>query len=270
MPRRGYRSCPVRANKGNMFSHSQRYHQENPRGGATRAIVVRHYRTLSNANRLIMGWADAPPAPSWEADLLEVGRALRRHRITFDAIYSSALGRAEQTARYYAHQWGIPQTHSEEGLNEVNYGCLRGQCKEWAAAHYPQYKADLDFVYPEGESFRQMQQRSVGTLLAIAEQHPGETLLIVVHAGVIRGLVSHLLGLEFGDHLRARVSHRYIGDFLIRKGRCEYYDELGAPSGFVREGILRLPWHGSEVGGGAGAMQTATLPPLIASMVCPN
>lgn len=225
-----------------------------------RAIVVRHYRTLSNAHQLIMGWADAPPAPNWEDDLLYVARVMRRRQIAFDAIYSSALGRAQRTAHYYAQQWGVSLTYPDQGLNEINYGCLRGQCKEWAIAHYPQYKTDPDFVYPEGESFRQMQQRSLRALLSIAERHPGETLLIVVHAGVIRGLVSHLLGLNFSAHLKAKISHRYIGDFLIHNGGCAHYDELGTPSGFVRDGTLRLPWRRGDLGVGLAPTPTGETP----------
>lgn len=243
-----------------MGSRVQSWGQERPRGSATRIILVRHYRTLSNAHQLIMGWGDAPPAANWEEDLLQVVRTLRRHHIGFDAIYSSALGRAQHTACYYAEQWGLPLTHPNQGLNEIDYGCLRGKCKAWAMDHFPQYKTDPDFVYPEGESFRQMQRRSVAALLGIAERHPDETLLIVAHAGVIRGLVCHFLGLDLGAHLKARVSHRYIGDFLIRHGRCEHYDELGNPSGFVREGILRLPWHGGDTPLTSGTSATSAAP----------
>lgn len=249
----------------NMGSHAQPYSQQPPQGYATRVLLVRHYRTLSNAHQIIMGWGDAPPAANWEDDLLQVARALRRRHIELDAIYSSALGRAQQTACYYAQQWGIALTHTDQGLNEINYGCLRGKCKDWALAQFPQYKTDPDFIYPEGESFRQMQQRSVAALLNVVERHPGETLLVVAHAGVIRGLVCHLLGLDFGMHLKARVSHRYIGDFLIREGHCEYYDELGSSSGFVREGALRLPWHGGDPTLGVGAAVTDPCPPVAAA-----
>lgn len=222
-----------------------------------RAIVVRHYRTESNAHHLIMGWGDAPPADNWEVDLAYVDRLLRRRQIAFDAVYSSALGRAQHTACYYGEKRGIPLARVEPGLNEIDYGCLRGHCKEWVADHYPQYKNDPDYVYPDGESFRQMQQRSVSALLGIAEQHPDHTLLIVAHAGVIRGLVCHFLGLDLGDHLKVKISHRYIGDFRLREGVCDYYDELGNRSGFAREGGVALPWRRGETAF-APATQTST------------
>ncbi len=256
-------SCAECSAQDTMGSQTESYSPERSRGPATRILLVRHYRTLSNAHQLIMGWGDAPPAANWEEDLLQVARTLRRRQIAFDAIYSSALGRAQQTACYYADRWGLALTHPDQGLNEINYGCLRGKCKDWAMSHFPEYKTDLDFVYPEGESFREMQRRSAAAFLAIAERHPGETLLIVAHAGVIRGLVCHCLGLDFSVHLKARVSHRYIGDFLIREGRCAHYDELGNPSGFVREGAIHLPWRQDDppiASGNRGADPSSSVP----------
>jgi broad specificity phosphatase PhoE len=87
-----------------------------------------------------------------------------------------------------------------------------------------------------------MQQRSVSYLASLAERHPEQTVLIVVHAGVIRGLVSHFLGLNYADHLKHRISHRYIGDFLFDGESCVRYDELGKASGFVHEGVIKIPF----------------------------
>ncbi|MGD8617264.1 MAG: histidine phosphatase family protein, partial [Gammaproteobacteria bacterium] len=114
--------------------------------------------------------------------------------------------------------------------------------KDWVKANFPQHKTDPDFVYPEGESFRQMQERSVGFLLRLEARYPERTLLVVVHAGVVRGFVCHLLGLDYAANLKQKVSHRYIGDFRIEDGRCVAYDELGEPSGFVRHGVVDLPY----------------------------
>ena len=107
---------------------------------------------------------------------------------------------------------------------------------------YPRYKQDPDYVFPGGESFRQMQTRCQEHLEDMAAANPNQTLLLVAHAGVIRALVCHLLGLDLASNLRRKVSHRYIGDFRFEGRRCTYYDELGQPSGFARDGIITLPW----------------------------
>jgi hypothetical protein len=79
-------------------------------------------------------------------------------------------------------------------------------------------------------------------------------VLVVVHAGVIRGFVSHFLGLDYARHLKEKVSHRYIGDFTLdREGRCLRYDEHGKKSGFVRSGRVPVPWIRPAAGDATGA-----------------
>jgi probable phosphoglycerate mutase len=207
-----------------------------------RAIVVRHYKTLLNASDRILGWGDAPRVEGWRADVQYVENRFREQSLHFDAIYSSDLERARQTAMFYARRNGIHIVYDSHQLNEVNYGSLYGKSKKWVAKHIPQHKKDPDYVYPEGESFRQMQRRSVDFVLSLTASHPGQTLLFVVHAGVIRGLISHFLGLNYAENLKQKISHRYIGQFDFEGGECRRYDELGQQSGFVKTGTIQLPF----------------------------
>ncbi len=206
-----------------------------------RAIVVRHYRTLINASGLIMGWGDAPPVKGWEADLAYVDAILNERSIEISAVYTSYLERARQTGMFYARKRGIPLVHDTLALNEINYGALFRKSKSWVEKTIPQHKKDPDFVYPEGESFRQMQARSVAFFQSLTDKLQGECILIVVHAGVIRGFVSHFLGLPYAENLKRKMTHRYIGDFLFEGDQCVRYDELGTPSGFVRDGVITVP-----------------------------
>ena len=203
-----------------------------------RVIVVRHYKTLLNASDQILGWGDAPRVADWHTDVGFVDEKLRERGIRFDAIYSSALERARQTARYYARRHGIHILRDAPELNEVNYGALYKKSKKWVAENIPQHKRDPDFVYPDGESFRQMQKRSVKFLLSLTAAYRNKTILLVVHAGVIRGLVSHFLGLDYAAQLKRKISHRYIGDFLFENNICVGYDEFGKLSGFIRDGAI--------------------------------
>ena len=207
-----------------------------------RAIITRHYKTLNNVSEQIIGWGDSPRDKGWRADVDFVNERLLEEGISFDAVYSSDLERSRQTAMFHAKLLGLKIIHDTPALNEVNYGKLYKKKKKWVAEHYPRHKKDPDFVYPEGESFRQMQQRSVSCLTSLAMAYPQQTVLIVVHAGVVRGLVSHFLGLNYADHLTHKISHRYIGDFLFDGETCVRYDELGKPSGFVREGVIEIPF----------------------------
>jgi broad specificity phosphatase PhoE len=207
-----------------------------------RVIITRHYKTRTNEDDRILGWGDSPPGSDWKADIEYVDARFQAHGLKFDEIYSSALERARQTAIIHAVRHGIAIVNSAAELNEINYGKLQKYKKSWVARRYPEHKKNPDMVYPEGESFRQMQQRSVSFLLSLAANHSGHTVLVVAHAGVIRGIVSHFLGLEFADNLKQKVAFRYIGDFLLEDGNCLRYDELGEASGFVSNGVIELPF----------------------------
>ncbi|MCP5443517.1 MAG: histidine phosphatase family protein [Chromatiaceae bacterium] len=205
-----------------------------------RAIVVRHYKTLINASGHILGWGDAPRVLEWERDLAYVNSVLDERNIRFGAVYTSYLERARQTGMFFARKRGIHLLHDTMNLNEINYGELYRKSKLWVEQNIPQHKQDPDFVYPGGESFSQMQSRSVSFLKSVACKRQDETILVVAHAGVIRGFVSHFLGLPFAEHLKHKITHRYIGDFLFEGDQCVHYDELGEPSGFVQDKVISV------------------------------
>lgn len=211
-----------------------------------RAIVVRHYKTTSNESEHIIGWGDAPPAESWQDDLNKVAAILLATHITIDHIYTSSLTRAINTGEFYAESFGIKDIYSSPAIREINYGNLFNKKKKWVENNIPQHKKDAEFVYPDGESFKQMQDRSVAYIDYLAETHPDETLLIVVHAGVIRGLVCHLLNLDYNSNLRRHMGHQYIGDFTVEGKLCVRYNELGKPSEFIRKGVIKAPFYLSE------------------------
>ena len=206
-----------------------------------RIILVRHCKTLFNISGHIMGWVDSPRIENWLEDVLFIEAVLHERDTRPDRVYSSALGRARDTADYISTKLGLGSARHTQQLNEINYGSLSEKPKKWVAAHYPLHKKDPDFVYPDGESFRQMQSRSVSFLQDIALQHPSENVLCVVHAGVIRGLLSHFLHLDFAAQLKRRISHRYVGILDFSEATCRAYDEWGEPSGFVTDGVVTLP-----------------------------
>tara|TARA_B100001964_G_C14258318_1_gene613696 strand:+ start:5939 stop:6571 length:633 start_codon:yes stop_codon:yes gene_type:complete len=207
-----------------------------------RLVLTRHYKTIINASEQILGWHDSPRDKGWEADVAFVADQLKENQIIFDAVYSSDLKRSRETAKFHAKHLGIDVVHSNAALNEVDYGRLYKKKKNWVVEHYPQYKTDPEFVYPDGESFSQMQRRSVKYISKLAKKFPMQTILIVVHAGVIRGLVSHFLELNYTKNLKRKISHRYVGDMLFINESCVRYDELGKPSGFVRSGGIEIPF----------------------------
>jgi alpha-ribazole phosphatase len=212
-----------------------------------RIVLVRHYRTEFNKENRILGWRDSPPSPGWEAHVDFVEQSLRENGVEFDAVYSSDLRRSNETAKKYAAAFGIEDVIVEPALKEINYGEVQTRLKSWVKAQYPRHKKDPDMVYPGGESFRQMQRRSVDFINTLAMTHPRQTILVVSHAGVIRGLVCHYLGLDYARCLKHNVSFRYIGDFQFEGSTCLRYDELGRPSGFARDDAIEVPFSNTVI-----------------------
>ena len=207
-----------------------------------RLILMRHYKTQFNVSGQIMGWGDSPQVEDWLEDMVFVEKIIRSRALHPDAIYSSALERARLTAGYFAESLGVQALYQAPELNEINYGRLFKKPKKWVSEHYPQHKKDPDFVYPEGESFRQLQKRSVDFVGSLAGTRAGQSILCVAHAGVIRALLSDFLDLPYAAQLKRKVSHRYIGVLTFDNATCTAYDEWGVPSGFVSDGALELPF----------------------------
>jgi len=46
-------------------------------------------------------------------------------------------------------------------------------------------------------------------------RHHDETVSVAEHAGVIRGLICHFPGLDYTGNLKRKITHRYIGDFIL-------------------------------------------------------
>ena len=205
-----------------------------------RIILVRHYKTTSNETGKIMGWGDAPPAKNWQEDTNHVAKVLLNAHLNAQIIYTSSLTRAINTGKFYADILGIKQVQDTPALNEVNYGKLYNKSKKWAEKFVHGHKKDPDLVYPDGESFNQMKSRCIAFVESISKKHADETVLIVVHAGIIRSLVSHFLKLDYANNLTRKIGHRYIGDFTIKGKHCSRHNELGKESGFITDGIIKL------------------------------
>ena len=113
-----------------------------------------------------------------------------------DAIYSSPLERARETAAPIARACGL-RTRVARGLLECDFGEWTGaelkklmKLPEWQTVQ----RAPSTFRFPGGESFTAMQTRMVAALDELRAQHPGGTIVCVSHADTIKAAVAHALG----------------------------------------------------------------------------
>ncbi|KAL9186189.1 hypothetical protein ACHAXT_005427 [Thalassiosira profunda] len=94
-------------------------------------VMIRHGKTENNKLGLFTGWDDVPLATDGVEEAKEAGRLLKLHGFEFDAVYTSWLSRAIETAWYVMDEmdclW-LPIIKSWR-LNERMYGDLTGLSK---------------------------------------------------------------------------------------------------------------------------------------------
>lgn len=149
----------------------------------------------------MQGQTDTPLSDIGRAQAGAVGKHLATTR--FDALYSSDLSRAYDTASAIAAQTGHA-IQREPLLRERTFGIFEGLTYADMAQRHPEAHArfmtrDPDYAIPGGgESARQFYERSLGCLETIAQRHAGGTVVVVTHGLVLDTLyrVTHRMPIE--------------------------------------------------------------------------
>ena len=164
----------------------------------TTLIVVRHGQSISNIRGTFTGHLDSPLS---ELGLLQAERTaeyLRNRQI--DAIYSSDLCRAMQTAAPIAKDHGL-EILPDVRLREICGGDWEGRTGEEIARIYPEnyetWKTDVYRATPDGgESVCEVAARVNEFLGEILEKHEGQSVAIFSHALAVRTLACSWFGLS--------------------------------------------------------------------------
>ncbi len=159
----------------------------------TKLIFVRHGQSVANLKQVFAGQTNpnlteqghrqAEALSDWIAENYKI-----------DAIYSSDLIRAYNTARPIADKLKLSITKTEK-LREIYSGKWQGVSYSEIKENYPQeygvWLSDIgNVVCPGGESFVELAERVKAEVLSIAEKHSGQTVIITTHATPIRALMA--------------------------------------------------------------------------------
>lgn len=163
----------------------------------TTLIVIRHGETHWNIEGKWQGHEDSPLTDNGVNQAKAVARQLQRYKI--DALYSSDLGRAMQTAEIIAkpHQLKI---QPDPRIRERHLGNFQGLTLKEMKSQYPhEYlkhtSRDANYKAPGGESKEQQYKRSIHFFSEIVGKHPNQTIVIITHGGVVDCLFKHVMGL---------------------------------------------------------------------------
>jgi broad specificity phosphatase PhoE len=115
------------------------------------------------------------------------------------AIWSSDLRRAMEIAQPIAKHFGLGYTTSP-AFREMNFGVWEGLTWKEVELQYPEDARAWAKLFPHhrppgGESFHELQARTVEQLEQLAEHAEAGCKLVVTHAGFIRTAVAWVLGI---------------------------------------------------------------------------
>jgi 2,3-bisphosphoglycerate-dependent phosphoglycerate mutase len=159
-------------------------------------ILVRHGQSQWNLENRFTGWTEIPLTEAGEAEARHAGELLKGYH--FDAAFTSALSRAQETLRIILSVTGQTDVpiQRDKALNERHYGDLQGLNKEETAQKFGkeqvhQWRRSYDIAPPGGESLKDTRAR----VLPYFDEHilpllkAGKEVLVVAHGNSLRALV---------------------------------------------------------------------------------
>lgn len=167
--------------------------------------LVRHGETDWNQVRRIQGHSDTDLNELGLRQAEQVAGRFRSEGI--HAVYSSDLSRARETASRIAQNFDRAVS-TLITLRERCYG-------QWEGLTYEEIRArfeNQDEAACGIETFEGMQQRAVTALTELAKAHPGETIVVVSHGGLINSFLHYVTSGEQGTGI-TRIDNTGITKF---------------------------------------------------------
>ncbi|MEM7094329.1 MAG: histidine phosphatase family protein [Actinomycetota bacterium] len=173
-------------------------------------ILLRHGRTEANARGLLQGRID--PA------LDDLGRAQAEAAATWlgsvDRVISSPLQRAQQTAAALGVDVEI-----DERFIELDYGDWEGTpVRSVPAETWAQWRADLDFRPPGGETLNELGARVREALEELVGAAERSDIVVVSHVSPMKAGVAWALGVDDSATWRTVLAQAAICRIAVMAG----------------------------------------------------
>ena len=193
----------------------------------TELILLRHGETEWNRELRFQGQVDVPLNATGHAQAQRLAQRLAGEPI--DHLVSSDLSRARQTADPFARQVQASRgigLEVDAALREQAFGRIDGMRVEdikrdhadvWAG--WTQFQSD--YVVPDGESTRQFHTRVMAALWQLVASHPGRTLAVVTHGGVLDMVFRTARGLGLEGPRQSAIPNAGISRVRMQDGVVE-------------------------------------------------
>ena len=176
--------------------------------------LIRHGEPVGGSGRY-RGQIDDPLS---EKGWRQMREAVADH-CPWQAIVSSPLSRCAAFAAELGQRHDLPVSFDER-LMEIGFGEWEGKTKDEISAHDPQalqnfYNDPIGFCPPGAEALADFEQRVTAAWQDLLQDCAGKHVLVVVHAGVIRMLVRHVLAAPLDSMFRIGVPNAGISRFRV-------------------------------------------------------
>jgi len=162
-------------------------------------ILVRHGKTVWNAEGRYQGKMDIPLNEEGKEQARRVGEALKEFPVK--AVFSSPLSRCRDTAQEIAKHHGL-EVQVKEGFKEIDHGEWEGMLASEVEEKYPELlklwrTRPAEVKMPGGESLKDVYDRAVKAFEEVVSQFSPEDLIVIVgHDATNKVLMCHLLGVD--------------------------------------------------------------------------
>ena len=160
-----------------------------------RLILVRHGQTEWNADGRYQGQSNVALSDMGrkQAELL----ADRFPVKTLDAIYSSDLDRARETAECVGKKLGVP-VRPEKAFRELSFGDWEGLNYQEIFSRWPEeagklFTAPDELAIPHGETFQELQKRALDKIKSIYNVNIDKTVAVFAHGAINKTILAGLM-----------------------------------------------------------------------------
>ena len=147
-----------------------------------RLILTRHGETIENTQGVLQGHLPGRLSEQGKEQAKRLAVRLKDEKI--DAMYSSDLARAVDTAQEIAKFHPRASLHLTQDLREVDLGSFTGKKKN---------EIDWNNRPADFETNEKIQQRAKHILEQVLHKHPNDTVVFVGHNKINRALLSVIL-----------------------------------------------------------------------------
>lgn len=160
-----------------------------------RLILVRHGQTEWNADGRYQGQSNVALSDMGrkQAELL----ADRFPVKTLDAIYSSDLDRARETAECVGKKLGV-SVRPEKAFRELSFGDWEGLNYQEISSRWPEeagklFTAPDELAIPHGETFQELQKRALDKIKSIYNVNIDKTVAVFAHGAINKTILAGLM-----------------------------------------------------------------------------